>query len=239
MLFFTHLSQPCLLCLQPSAGVLCLRCQAACPQLGPHCHCCALPLAAEPLVADDLALCGECVQHERPFTLTVCPFLYRPPVDFILARFKQRAPLLLLEFLHQALLRQISASYAGDSLPKFLITTPSHWRKRLARGFNPPASLAAALAKTLGLAELAALKACRHRPAQKVLSKKARRRNIAGAFAVVAAAKPALARAHVALVDDVITTGATVTVLAELLLHAGAARVDIWALARTPKPSAL
>nr|BFE93535.1 hypothetical protein GCM10020185_40710 [Pseudomonas brassicacearum subsp. brassicacearum] len=71
-------------------------------------------------------------------------------------------------------------------------------------------------------------------PAQQALDARARRRNLRQAFAL--APQAALLNRHLALVDDVLTTGATAQALAALLLDAGAARVDVYCLARTPKP---
>jgi ComF family protein len=104
-------------------------------------------------------------------------------------------------------------------------------RGRLAeRGFNPAALLARELASSFGLAlEPGALQRTRETRPQSGLDHDARVRNVRGAFA----SAPVVAGRHVALVDDVMTTGATLSAAAEALKRAGARQVDVWALART------
>jgi ComF family protein len=114
-----------------------------------------------------------------------------------------------------------------------LIPVPLHWRRYWARRFNQSALLADAIAKASGVpVVLSALKRVKATPQQVGLSQSARALNVQGAFQVSASGKAAIAGRRLILVDDVITTGATIDACARALLRAGAAHVDVLAFAR-------
>jgi ComF family protein len=114
-------------------------------------------------------------------------------------------------------------------------------RVRLAtRRFNQGALLTQEVARLTGRRyEPLALQRIKRTPSQVGLTRDQRRENVAGAFAVDGAAKPTLAGAKVVLIDDVITTGATARACARVLKRAGAARVDVLALAMVTDPAFL
>ncbi|MCU7798210.1 MAG: ComF family protein [Candidatus Thiodiazotropha sp. (ex Myrtea spinifera)] len=115
--------------------------------------------------------------------------------------------------------------------PDTLIPVPLHPLRLRERGFNQSLELARLLAKYQALdLNWRAVRRIRSTTAQTGLSEKDRRKNLRSAFEV----NDDLAGRHVALFDDVITTGATITELSRTLLRAGVKRIDIWALARTP-----
>ncbi|MEM8937545.1 MAG: ComF family protein [Pseudomonadota bacterium] len=118
-----------------------------------------------------------------------------------------------------------------------LAPIPLHWRRLAARRFNQSALLAALIASaTKARLDVNLLKRVRSTPPQTGISDAAaRRRNVAGAFAAPAAARAKLQGAHVILIDDVLTTGATLSAAARTLKAAGAARVDALALSRVVK----
>jgi ComF family protein len=110
---------------------------------------------------------------------------------------------------------------------------PMHWRRRWQRRVNPPGDLAARLAEKLGVpAAPRMLQTPRNVPPQIGLSRPGRFRNVAGEMAL----RPgySLQAAHVLLVDDILTTGATASEAARVLKRGGAARVSVFVLARTP-----
>jgi ComF family protein len=110
---------------------------------------------------------------------------------------------------------------------------PLHWRRMWARRFNQSASLARLLAEPRGLqVSYTALKRVKATPQQVGLSKTERAANVQGAFRVDAAGKAEIARRRVVLVDDVLTSGATVDACARVLLRAGARQVDVLVFAR-------
>jgi ComF family protein len=114
-----------------------------------------------------------------------------------------------------------------------IIPVPLHWRRYWARRFNQSALLAEAIAKVSQVPlVLGALKRVKATPQQVGLSQSARALNVQGAFRVSPSGKAAVAGRRLILVDDVITTGATIDACARALLRAGAAEVNVLTFAR-------
>lgn len=114
-----------------------------------------------------------------------------------------------------------------------VVPVPLHWRRMWARRFNQSATLAKLLSAESGVAaSFTALKRVKATPQQVGLTKSERAANVQGAFRVEAEAKGEVARRHVLLVDDVLTSGATVDACARTLLRAGARQVDVLVFAR-------
>ena len=217
------LAPRCLVC--GEAGVdgldLCPWCREELPWNEPACLRCALPLAA----GFD---CPRCLAEAPPFTRAHAAFRYEFPVDRLLPRFKFHADLAAGELL--ATLMQWSLDPA--QWPQALLPVPLHRSRLRHRGYDQALELAKALSRETKLPLLASrLQRVRRTRAQTELGRSARRRNLFGAFALVPG--PPLP-AHVALVDDVLTTGATAGECAHLLLDAGVARVDLWTVASAP-----
>ena len=118
----------------------------------------------------------------------------------------------------------------GTPLPEAIIPVPLALRRYRQRGYNQASELALPIRRVTGVAVRSDI-AIRQRETseQAGLDRKARRRNLTGAFAAVA---PLHAR-HVAILDDVVTTGSTVRELAEVLRRAGVEQIEVWAIART------
>lgn len=204
---------------------LCADCHAELPRIRLSCQRCGLPMAAP---AD---ACGDCLSRPPPFAACFTPFTYGFPVDRLLLRFKFHDDLACGQTLAE-LMRE-----AGTQVerPQALVPVPLHASRLRQRGYDQ----ALELAKALGAAyDLPVLDRVLHRQRQTApqseLDAEARLRNLRGAFSVRAGWLPP----HLALVDDVMTTGATVAEAARTLLKAGARRVDVWAVARAPKPGA-
>ena len=225
-------TQSCLLCDLPAdtAHALCAACQDELPWLGPHCTVCALPLPAAGLV------CAQCLRRPPGFTRVEAPWRYAFPLDALVTRFKHQRAWPFGRLLGGLLAEHLRHAWQeGLPRPELLLPVPLGRARLRQRGFNQAALLADWLAGELGVASRAdLLLRQRDTPAQQQLDAAARRRNLRGAFGLGAA--QALAGCHVALVDDVLTTGATADTLARLLRRAGAARVDVYCLARTPAP---
>jgi ComF family protein len=118
-----------------------------------------------------------------------------------------------------------------------LVPVPLHWRRLWARRFNQAAMLAAAIARESGLPVAAgALKPVKPTVQQFGLSRTERAANVQGAFRVPPDGKAAVTRRRLVLIDDVLTTGATVDGCARALLRAGAANVDVLVFARVAEP---
>jgi ComF family protein len=159
----------------------------------------------------------------------VTAFDYRFPVDRLVGRFKFSADLAAGAWLGLALAR----AAATGPRPDLLVASPTSSARLRERGFNPALFLARRVGRTLRIpVQGRALAKVRHTPPQAGLDRAARRRNLRGAFAV----RRNVDGLHVAVVDDVMTTGSTLAGLAEVLRDAGARRVSGWVVARTPEP---
>jgi ComF family protein len=126
----------------------------------------------------------------------------------------------------------VSAVPRDDSFD-VVVPLPLHWRRRWKRGFNQSELLARVVARRLGLPLSKTLKRSRPTGSQAGLTNAQRRKNVAGAFA--AARRSSVENKHVLLIDDVLTTGATVNAAAAALKRAGARRVTVLTLARVDR----
>ena len=227
-----NINHHCLLCDEPAeqAYPLCVPCEQELPWLQEHCIQCALPLPITGMA------CADCSRRPPPFEQVVAPFHYGFPVDTLISRFKHRSQWPMGRLLALLLAQALQHRYAeGQARPDVLLPVPLARRRLRQRGFNQAGMLARWLAKPLKVpVDEQVLIRQRDTPAQQTLDAKARRRNLRHAFALLP--DVALEGRHVAIVDDVLTTGATVRTLAGLLRKAGARRVDVYCLARTPRP---
>jgi ComF family protein len=224
--------QHCLLCDERTDNLfaICVPCETELPWLGDQCRQCALPLAMS-----DLS-CAQCLSHPPAFEEVLTPWLYDFPVDSLVTRFKHQGnwPMgrLLSELLGQFLQHRFDE---GQPRPDLLLPVPLATKRLRQRGYNQAAMLAEWVGKQLQLPiEDRLIIRALETPAQQGLDAKARKRNLRGAFAVVDEGK--VRDRHIALVDDVLTTGSTADAISRLLIKAGARRVDVYCLARTPKP---
>lgn len=216
----------CLLCGAAGAdGIdLCADCAAELPRNRSCCMRCALPLATP------VQLCGECQRRSPPWDAAWAPFRYGWPLDRLESRYKFGADLAAGRVLSTLWRREPSPIEP----PQLLLAVPLHLGRLRERGYNQALELARPLARRLDVPlRHDVLQRIRLTDAQTELDAVGRRRNVRGAFALRAGiALPA----HVAILDDVMTTGATLAECAHVLRHAGVSRVDVWALARAPSP---
>ncbi len=160
-----------------------------------------------------------------PCDTVVAPLAYAFPVDSALKALKFNRKLYFVPPF-SGLLQEAAASLPADV--DALLPVPLHWIRHSTRGFNQSAELCKPLAKSMGLPLLDAVSRRRATRSQSGLSAKERRRNLRNAFRL---RRPVEAQ-HVCLVDDVVTTGATVRAVARLLLDSGVDRVSVLAVAR-------
>jgi ComF family protein len=218
----------CLLC--GAAGEdgldLCRECARELPRNRTCCARCALPLP------EPAAQCGQCQRRPPPWDAAWVPFRYAWPLDRLESRFKFSANLAAGRVLASLWLREP----LPPALPAWIVPVPLHLARLRQRGYNQALELARPLAKRLGPAlRCDGLLRQRATAAQTELGAVQRRRNVRGSFAVHdKVAWPD----HVALLDDVMTTGATLAECARMLKRAGVQRVDVWALARAPTSKA-
>lgn len=214
-------AQPCVLCGSMSHGGLwCEACDAMMPYLNtPHCPICALPTPTG-------EICGHCLEQRPSFTHTIAVFGYHFPLDKLICAMKYEEQLALAQIFAEKLLQRI------DVLPDYVIPMPLHPEKLRRRGFNQALLIAAKLACALDLPLLT--RAChrlRDTPSQTSLPWRERSKNMRGAFGC----DMDLSGKRIALVDDVLTTGASMNALARAAQKRGASETFAWVVARTVK----
>ncbi len=179
--------------------------------------------------------CGACLVDPPPYDAAIAGVHYAHPWSMLITKFKFHEAVDLTQALTD---RLVTAQRNGGSPPPdLLLPVPLSDERLLERGYNQAWELTRRVAQRLELqADAQLLLRIRHNAHQLTLPPEARAANVRGAFAVEPLRRDELQDRHVAVVDDVMTTGATFAEIARVLKHAGAARVEAWALARTPRP---
>lgn len=226
-------NQSCLVCDEATetAHSVCNVCETELPWLMDHCEVCALPLPMAGLI------CGQCQKQPPAFKQVVAPWTYNFPIDSLISRFKHQARWPLGHLLAHLLGQYLQHRYENAELerPDCLLPVPMARKRLRERGYNQASMLARWLSKDLQIpVDEGVLLRPHETVAQQDLNAKTRKRNLLKAFAL--AASDRVQGRHLALVDDVLTTGATANSLAHMLMQAGARQVDVYCLARTPKP---
>ena len=206
--------EDCLLCgAETAPELLCAACIAELPALPRSCPRCALPSPAG-------AVCGSCLNHPPHFDATLALWRYEFPCDGLVQALKYRARLALAGF--------FARSLAARTMPEvdLIVPMPLHPKRLAERGFNQALEIARHLGRPIAPRGVLRVK---HTPPQTDLPYEKRAKNVRGAFLC----KLDLSGASVAVLDDVMTTGATLNELARALKRAGATRVDNLVIART------
>lgn len=205
---------------------LCPACDAALPRIRAACVTCGLPLHGRPAAFR----CDACRRATPPLTRVVAPFRYEPPLDRWLPRFKFHHDLAVGRLLSQLMLDACAAA----PRPEALVPVPLHRARLRSRGYDQALELARPIARELALPLRTDLLARRRATsAQSSLHAAERQNNPCGAFLALPFGPDDRPPAHIALVDDVMTTGSTLHAAARALLDGGIARVDAWVCART------
>ena len=224
----------CAVCRAWSHRTICEACLDLYAQPQPRCWTCAarLPLA---LNGEPRPHCGRCLTDPPPLDRTVAALDYRFPWDGLLQHFKYHQALDLRASLLERLNTALTA--AQVDAPDWLLPVPLSATRLRERGYNQSYELAKALAWQRVLrCDPEMLLRVRHNTPQAGLKLDARAANVRGVFAVEPLKATKLRGTRVALLDDVMTSGATLFELARVLLQAGAMSVQAWVLARTPEP---
>lgn len=220
----------CILCNSASQPTLdmCKSCELSLPILGDRCESCALPLS------DGAArYCGECLQSPPPYSRTEACWVYDLPVAQLIAAYKYRHKLSYGLTLSKIAAKEFASAYKHSEKPTLIAAVPLHWHRHLRRGFNQSDLLAKYFSKHLQIPLFTYIKRTKPTDAQLALSAKERQTNLKNAFAISKA--QSVDGEVVAIIDDVMTTGATARAVSETFLQAGAKEVHIWVLARTPR----
>ncbi len=214
------LKQNCLLCASPAGNThaVCRAClndlpwhpKTSCPQCG---------------LASDGNLCGSCISSQPDFDATHAVFLYSFPIDAMMQRYKYGNMLSLYSFFGQMLSEKVDLNTID-----LIIPMPMHPARIKERGFNQAHEIAKVLTKNqTEKLDFKSAERIKLTPPQASLPLKARVKNIKGAFKVTGD----LRGKRIAIVDDVMTTGASLNELAITLKEAGASHVECWVIART------
>jgi ComF family protein len=222
---FNHsFQQHCLLCGAASGPhTICAACHTDLPwHRQSQCPKCALPtLGGE--------ICGACLKHPPAFDHTHAALAYTFPLDRLIPRLKYQGRLAIAPALGSVL----SDAVAAQPRPDLLVPMPLHPTRIRERGFNHATEITRVIAKKTGLPfDTNTCQRIRDTPPQMGLKHDARRRNVRGAFAC----SNEVQGLHIALVDDVMTTGTSLDELAATLKRAGARKVTCWIVARTLPP---
>ena len=214
-------AQPCVLCGSMSHdGLWCADCDAALPYFNmPRCPVCALPTPAG-------EVCGHCLAHPPLFTHTTAAFSYTFPLDKLIQAMKYGEQLPLA----RAFAKKLALRIDKEALPDFVIPMPLHPAKLRQRGFNQSLLIASTIARELNLKLLPnSCQRVRDTPPQSALPFKERNKNVRNAFQC----DVNLTGKRIAMVDDVLTSGASLNAFAAALQKRGASEISAWIVART------
>lgn len=221
----TLLPQRCLLCDAGSGNKpICNDCLHDLPALTKErCPVCALPTF-------NAEICGHCLQHPPAFDATIAAFSFVFPMDALLRALKYRGELSVAEIAANGIISSLTSQH----LPDLLIPMPLHPQRLQERGFNQAMEISRRIARhTQCLLSTNNIIRLRHGEPQASLPLHKRAKNVKGVFAVNDAVGTDLRGKHIAVIDDIMTSGASLNELAKTLKKAGAARVECWVAART------
>jgi ComF family protein len=238
MSWFNHFSTHCLPRLPSQCAIcrgwgeqrVCSACVTRFTSLEPRCLRCAHKVPAS------VQVCGACTIKPPAFTRTLSAVDYTFPWDKLVLQLKFNAGLDLVSTLAN-LVWQAHRADTNCIRPDYLLPVPLHPARLRERGFNQAWELCKHLSKKMGIPTSSRLlHRTKDSPHQLAHTPAQRSSNVHKAFTVAPQKQALLQGRTIALVDDVITTGATATEISKVLLDYGAARVDVWTVARTPRP---
>lgn len=224
----THIFFPyhCIICNDKANRELdlCIECERLLPWLKNCCKYCAASLPSTQ------SICGACLKKPLPFHKLYVLFSYTEIIKKMITGLKFQQQLVFAHILGTLLAEKISAYYQNEKLPDLLIPVPLHKKRLYERGFNQVIEIARPISKKLNIS--IGYKSCKrviNTVAQSELPANQRSNNVKNAFV----AHKQLAYQYIALLDDVITTGHTLTEISRALYDVGVKRIDVWCCART------
>ena len=221
----------CAICRGWGVQRVCAQCVQRFAPVVPRCQRCALQ------VPDGVALCGACLTAPPPFASALAAVEYAHPWDALITHFKFHGALDLAPALARRLLDAFERSEVAA--PTLLLPLPLSNARLRERGHNQAWELARRIGRALRCpADARLLLRVKDTPHQLALPPEQRASNVRGAFAVEPRRLAEVRGRRVTLVDDVMTTGATAAEASRTLLQAGASEVNVWVVARTPRPGA-
>jgi ComF family protein len=222
------LPHQCLLCLTPAnhSQLICGACEEELPKNTAHCIICSAAFPHTEFSQKSL-VCGECQNQPPAYTTSVIPHLYATPLKQLITRLKFHADLTSVPVLAKTFADGLKRDPA--KLPECIIPVPLHKQRLQERGFNQALELARHVATHFKIPlDYSLCQRNKATPYQSGLSAKQRKQNMKNAFTVKEHSYK-----HVAIFDDVVTTGTTVNELAKQLKKSGVETIEVWAIART------
>lgn len=217
----------CILCHEQAGRELdlCIECEKSLPWLKDVCLYCAAPLGFTIQSA-----CGTCLKKPLPFHKLCILFSYTEIIKKMVTGLKFQQRLIYAHVLGTLLAEKIHSDYLTEKLPDIIIPVPLHKKRLCERGFNQAIELARPISRYLNIRiDYKRCKRVINTKAQSMLPANQRSGNVKNAFV----AHQSLANQHVALLDDVMTTGHTLIEMSHALYDVGVKRIDVWCCART------
>ena len=204
---------------------LCDSCALSLPWIKKACTRCALPLPDD---SSESLLCGRCLKKKPFFDDSLSLFSFEKEIIGLMHQLKFHDKLSVSRLFGQCL---VSAAEQSQDKPDCLLPVPLFEKRLKQRGFNQSIEVCRALEKSWNIPlETKAVKRVRETQSQTGLNAKQRRKNIKSAFEV----QGEIHQQHIAIVDDVVTTGSTANELARVLKRHGVKRVSVYSIARAP-----
>lgn len=215
------LPERCALCMTPDQCGFCANCQQLLPAIQVACQHCATPIAMP-------GVCGQCQNKASSFEHAIAPFAYQPPISMHIQQLKYHSRLDLAPALAKMLITRVLK--CSDVMPELLVPVPLHERRLFQRGFNQAALIASVVGNLLDIpVQQKLVRRVRDTISQTSLDRASRIKNVRDAFAVIGQQR----YDSVAIIDDVMTSGATVEALAKSLRASGYAKISVWSIAKT------
>ena len=217
----------CIFCrsASPQQRDLCEKCEKDLPLLANACPRCAVPMPEN----QPSLTCGFCLKQAPPFETAHALFFYRPPIPELILALKFRHSLANAKLLGELLTEKIKTEwYQNKPLPSTIIPVPLHPKRLQERGFNQALEIARPIAHALKIPINHQTKRIKATEAQATLSISEREKNIRNAFSTT----ENFSGQHIAVIDDVMTTGYTMKELSNTLKRQGADIIDVWCCAR-------
>lgn len=222
-------SKQCLLCLNPTQNkyLLCSGCAGDLPINKYRCVICSIPFSTTQASEKQL-VCGKCQKNPPHYTTSLVPHLYETPIKQLITSLKFHSNLTYAPLLAQNFVNAIQ--HRKNNLPECIIPVPLHRQRLRERGFNQALEFSRIISSQINVPlDYTLCERKKTTPYQSGLSAKQRKQNLKNAFNVT---KPHTYK-HVAIFDDVVTTGTTVNELAKQLKQSGVETIEVWAIART------
>ena len=201
----------------------CPVCASLLECISPACHLCGLENQ------NSGSICAACLHHPPRWQKIIAPLIYRDFSRNLLIQLKFGESLYLANYMVSHLIEHFQQ---GQPYPEVLIPVPLHQNRLIHRGYNQAFEIANIMSRMLNIPiDTQALKRIRHTESQLGLSASKREKNILRAFRF----KTSLQYSHVAIVDDIVTTGSTANEITKTLHRAGVPNVEIWGLARVSR----